>query len=410
MVSRRKYILTIIVVVLVTAFLTLTLGNVFLIEVGQRVVLSEEAYTEMRDIYQKYAKQESVMEIAKRDFLYEADEAKMLEGALEGTLKALGDPYTQFMTKEEFEALMQDTEGTYEGIGVYITPSDDKKIMIVSPIEDTPAEKAGLKTGDKIIRINGTEYTADQIDQAVSIMKGAPGTSVTLTVQREKEDGTSDVSDITVNREKIRIKTIKPSMLQDGVGYIRITTFDMQTAEDFKAAYMDLKNQGMKSLVIDLRYNPGGIIDATVGISDMFMGEGVVTYTKTKAGEVEYFKSDTEAEGMPIVLLINEGSASASEIMAGAMKDTKRATLIGTKTFGKGIVQRVQRFGNEGEGIKMTVSEYFTPNGINIHGIGIEPDIEIKLPEDAPGYGYEFYNTDNQLQKAVEVLKGKMNQ
>lgn len=410
MVSRRKYILTIIVVVLVTAFLTLTLGNVFLIEVGQRVVLSEEAYTEMKDIYEKYAKQESVMEIAKRDFLYEADEDKMLEGALEGTLKALGDPYTQFMTKEEFEALMQDTEGTYEGIGVYITASDDNKILIVSPIEDTPAEKAGLKTGDKIIRINGTEYTADQIDQAVSIMKGEPGTSVTLTVQREKDDGSSDVSDISVNREKIRIKTIKPAMLNDGIGYIRITTFDMQTAEDFKAAYQDLKNQGIKGLVIDLRYNPGGIIDATVDISDMFMGEGVVTYTKTKAGEIEYFKSDANSENIPVVMLINEGSASASEIMAGAMKDTERATLIGTKTFGKGIVQRVQRFGNDGEGIKMTVSEYFTPSGINIHGIGIEPDIEIVLPEDAPGYGNEYYDTDNQLQKAVEVLKSKMTQ
>lgn len=408
MVSKKKYILTIIVVVLVTAFLTLTLGNVFLIEIGQRVVLSEEAYTEMKDMYEKYAKQESVMEIAKRDFLYEADEEKMLEGALEGTLKALGDPYTQFMTKEEFDALMQDTEGSYEGIGVYITASDDNKILIVSPIEDTPAEKAGLRTGDKIIRINGTEYTADQIDQAVSIMKGMPGTSVTLTVQRLKEDGTSDISDVVVNREKIKIKTIKPAMLENGIGYIRITTFDMQTAEDFKAAYADLKSQGMKSLVIDLRYNPGGIIDATVGISNMFMGEGIVTYTKTKSGEVDYFKSDKDAEDIPIVLLINEGSASASEIMAGAMKDTQRATLIGTKTFGKGIVQRVQRFGNDGEGIKMTVSEYFTPNGINIHGIGIEPDIEIVLPEDAPGYGYEFYNTDNQLQKAVEVLKGKM--
>ena len=410
MVSKRKYILTIIAVVLVTAFLTLTLGNVFLIEVGQRVVLSEEAYTEMRDIYEKYAKQESVMEIAKRDFLYEADEDKMLEGALEGTLKALGDPYTQFMTKEEFEALMQDTEGTYEGIGVYITASDDNKILIVSPIEDTPAEKAGLKTGDKIIRINGTEYTADQIDQAVSIMKGEPGTSVTLTVQRAKEDGSSDVSDISVNREKIRIKTIKPAMLNDGIGYIRITTFDMQTADDFKTAYQDLKNQGIKGLVIDLRYNPGGIIDATVDISDMFMGEGVVTYTKTKAGEMEYFKSDANSENIPVVMLINEGSASASEIMAGAMKDTKRATLIGTKTFGKGIVQRVQRFGNDGEGIKMTVSEYFTPSGINIHGIGIEPDIEVVLPEDAPGYGNEYYDTDNQLQKAVEVLKSKMTQ
>lgn len=406
MVSKKKYILTIILVFLVTAFLTLTLGNVLLIEMGQRVVLSEETYKEMRGMYEKYAKQESVMKIAEQDFLYEADEKKMLEGALEGTLKALGDPYTQFMTKEEFSALMQDTEGTYEGIGVYITASDDNKILIVSPIEDTPAEKAGLKTGDKIIRINGTEYSADQIDQAVSIMKGVPGTSVTLTIQREKEDGTKDISDVSVNREKIKIKTIKPSMLEDNIGYIRITTFDKLTADDFKTAYNDLKKQGMKGLVIDLRYNPGGIIDSTVAISDIFMGEGVVTYTKTKSGEIEYYKSKASAEDIPIVLLINEGSASASEIMAGALKDTGRATLIGTKSFGKGIVQRVQRFGNDGEGIKMTVSEYFTPNGINIHGIGIEPDINIALPKDAPGYGYEFYNTDNQLQKAVEVLRG----
>lgn len=410
MVSKKKYIVTIIAVVLVTAVLTLSVGNVLMVETGQKVVLSKETYNQMKNMYEKYAKQESVMEIAKRDFLYEADEEKMLEGALQGTLKALGDPYTQFMTKEEFDSLMQDTEGSYEGIGVYITASDDNKILIVSPIEDTPAEKAGLKTGDKIIGINGTEYTAEQIDQAVKIMKGEPGTDVTLTVQRVKEDGTSDISDVVVNREKIKINTIKPAMLEDEIGYIRITTFDMQTEEDFKAAYKDLKNQGMQSLIIDLRYNPGGIIESTVGISNMFMDEGIVTYTKTKAGDVDYFKSDKNAEDTPIVLLVNEGSASASEIMAGALKDTQRATLVGTKTFGKGIVQRVQRFGNEGEGIKMTVSEYFTPNGINIHGIGIEPDVEIELSEEAEGYGAEFYDTDNQLQKAAEILKEKINQ
>ncbi|WP_312699973.1 S41 family peptidase [Sedimentibacter sp.] len=408
MVSKRKYILTIIVVVFVTAFLTLTLGNVFMVEMGNKVVISQEAYTKMKNTYEKYSKQESIMELAKREFLYEADEEKMLEGALEGTLKALGDPYTQFMNKEEFSALMQDTEGSYEGIGVYITESDDNRIMVVSPIEDTPADKAGLKTGDKIIKINGTEYTASQIKQAVNVMKGMPGTSVTLTVQRENADGSKDVSDLVINREKIRIKTIKSSMLDDDIGYIRITTFDMQTAKDFEAAYTDLKSKGMKGLVVDLRYNPGGIIDATVDISDMFMGEGIITYTKTKAGDIKHFKSDSKAENIPIVLLINDGSASASEIMAGAMKDTGRATLIGTKTFGKGIVQSVQQFGNQGEGVKMTVSEYFTPNGVNIHGIGIEPDIEIELPEDAEGYGYEFYNTDNQLQKAVEVLKQKV--
>ncbi|WP_326910516.1 S41 family peptidase [Sedimentibacter sp. MB31-C6] len=410
MISKKKYFITIIVVVFVTAFLTVSLGNVFLVEVGQKVVLPKETYSVLKDMYDKFAKQNSLMEFAKKEFLYEADEEAMLEGALKGTLIALGDPYTQYMTKEEYGALLQDTEGSYEGIGVYITASDDNKIMIVSPIEDTPAEKAGLKTGDKIIKINGTEYSADKIDQAVSIMKGLPGTSVTLTIQRTKENGKHETTDIVVNREKIRIKTIKPSMLEDNIGYIRITTFDMQTAKDFNAAYETLKGQGMKALVIDLRFNPGGIINATVDITDEFLGEGIITYTKTKSGDIEYYKSDKSADDIPIVLLINEGSASASEIMAGAMKDTQRATLIGTKTFGKGIVQRVQGFGSEGEGLKMTVSEYFTPNGVNIHGIGIEPDIVLELNPDATGYGYEFYDMDNQLQKAVEVLDEKLSQ
>lgn len=410
MISKKKYILTVIIAIFVTAFLTMTVGNVLMVEFGQKVVVSEENYNDMKSIAQKYAKQESVMDYAKKNFLYEADESTMLEGALKGTLNALGDPYTQFMSKEQFDALMQDTEGSYEGIGVYITASDDNKILIVSPIEDTPAEKAGLKTGDKIIKINGTEYSAEQMDEAVKIMKGMPGTNVTLTILRENKDGTNETSDLVINREKIKIKTIKPAMLENNIGYIRITTFDLQTAEDFDKAYTDLKNQGIKGLVIDLRYNPGGIIDATVDITDKFLGEGIVTYTKTKAGEMEYYKSDSKEDDIPLVLLVNGGSASASEIMSGAMKDTKRATLIGTKTFGKGIVQRVQKFGNDGEGIKMTISEYFTPNGVNIHGIGIEPDIVVELPEDAKGYGSEFYDTDVQLQKAVEVINQKIAQ
>ncbi len=410
MISKKKYFLTIVAVIIVTVFLTMTVGNVLLVEVGEKVVITQEHYTELNNLAKKYAKQESVMDYAKKNFLYEADEKVMLEGALQGTLNALGDPYTQFMTKKEFDELMQDTEGSFDGIGVYITASDDNRILIVSPIEDTPAEKAGLKTGDKIIRINGTEYTAKQMDDAVKIMRGMPGTTVNLTIMREGENGKKDIIDVVVNREKIRIKTVKPALLKYNIGYIRITTFDMQTAEDFKVSYNNLKNQGIKGLIIDLRNNPGGIIDATVEISNMFMGEGIITYTKTKAGEVEYYKSDKNMDDIPLVLLVNNGSASASEIMSGALKDTKRATLIGTKTFGKGIVQRVQKFGSDGEGIKMTVSEYFTPNGINIHKIGIEPDIVLELPENAPGYGNEYYDTDNQLQKAVEELKNKIGQ
>ncbi|HHZ01555.1 MAG TPA: S41 family peptidase [Tissierellia bacterium] len=407
MVSKRKYIFTIIVVVLLTAFVTLTLGNVFMVEIGQKVIISENTYRKLKEMHDKYAKLENIMQIVHKEFLYEADDETMLEGALAGSLKALGDPYTQYLSKEEYAALRQDTEGSYEGIGVYIAPSDDNKILIVSPIEDTPAEKAGLKTGDKIIRINGTEFTAEQIDAAVKIMKGEPGTSVTLTIQRVDSNGEHGIFDVDVNRETIKIKSIKAAMIEDNIGYIRITSFDMQTAKDFNNAYKTLKNKGMEGLIIDLRYNPGGMIDSTVEITNMFLDEGIVTYTKAKSGEIQYYKSDSSKEDIPLVLLINEGSASASEIMAGAMKDTERAILIGTKTFGKGIVQKVQRFGNEGEGIKMTVSEYFTPNGINIHGIGIEPDIEVQLNEDAEGYGYEFYETDNQLQKAVEVLKEK---
>lgn len=410
MISKKKYILTVVIAIFVTAFLAMTLGNVLMVEFGQKVVISEANYNDMKNIVQKYAKQESVMEYAKENFLYDADESAMLEGALKGALNALGDPYTQFMTKEQFDALMQDTEGSYEGIGVYITASDDNKILIVSPIEDTPAEKAGLKTGDKIIRINGTDFSADEMDEAVKLMKGMPGTSVNLTILREDKDGIKETSEVVVNREKIKIKTIKPAMLENNIGYIRITTFDLQTADDFNKAYNDLKNQGMKGLVVDLRFNPGGIIDATVDITDKFLGEGIITYTKTKAGEMDYYKSDSKADEIPLVLLVNGGSASASEIMSGALKDTKRATLIGTKTFGKGIVQRVQKFGSDGEGIKMTISEYFTPNGINIHGIGIEPDIEIELPEDAVGYGSEYYDTDVQLQKAVEVINEKTTQ
>jgi carboxyl-terminal processing protease len=410
MISKKKYILTVVIAVFVTAFLSMTLGNVLMVEFGQKVVISEASYNDMKNIVHKYAKQESVMDYAKENFLYDADESAMLEGALKGTLNALGDPYTQFMTKEQFDALMQDTEGSYEGIGVYITASDDNKILIVSPIEDTPAEKAGLKTGDKIIRINGTDFSADEMDEAVKLMKGMPGTSVNLTILREDKDGINKTSEVVVNREKIKIKTIKPAMLENDIGYIRITTFDLQTADDFNKAYNDLKNQGMKGLVIDLRFNPGGIIDATVDITNKFLGEGIITYTKTKAGEMDYYKSDSKADDIPLVLLVNDGSASASEIMSGALKDTKRATLIGTKTFGKGIVQRVQKFGSDGEGIKMTISEYFTPNGINIHGIGIEPDIEVELPEDAVGYGSEYYDTDVQLQKAVEVINEKIAQ
>lgn len=408
MVSKKKLLLIVVITVLITAFTTYTFGNFALVKAGDKVLVSENDFNIMKSYAQKYNKFEKLISYAKENFLYEADEEVMLEGALKGMLSALGDPYTEYMTQKEFNSLLEQTKGSYEGIGVYITPSDDNRIMVVSPIEDTPAEKAGLKTGDKIIKVNGTEYTADKMDDAIKIMKGMPNTSVTLTILRVDKDGKSQTFDVDIMRETIKLVTVKSSMLEDNIGYIRITTFDEQTAADFKAQYKALEKQGMKGLVVDLRYNPGGIIDATVEITDMLIGEGFVTYTQTKAGEREYYNSDKNKINIPYVLLVNEGSASASEIMAGAVKDTKSGTLIGTKTFGKGIVQRIQRFGSDGSGVKMTISEYFTPSGVNIHGIGIEPDIVLELNEGTEGYGSEYFSTDNQLQKAVEVIREKL--
>jgi len=408
MVSKKKLLLIVVITILITAFTTYTFGNFAMVKTGGKVLVSESDFNIMKSYAQKYNKFEKLISYAQENFLYEANEEVMLEGALKGMLNALGDPYTEYMTQKEFNSLLEQTKGSYEGIGVYITPSDDNRIMVVSPIEDTPAEKAGLKTGDKIIKINGTEYSAEQMDDAIKIMKGMPNTNVTLTILRVDKDGKPQTFDVDVMREKIKLVTVKSAMLEDNIGYIRITTFDELTAADFKAQYKALEKQGMKGLVIDLRYNPGGIIDATVEITDMLMGEGYVTYTQTKAGEREYYNSDKNKIDIPFVLLVNEGSASASEIMAGAVKDTKSGTLIGTKTFGKGIVQRIQRFGTDGSGVKMTISEYFTPSGVNIHGIGIEPDITLELNEGTKGYGSDYYSTDNQLQKAVEVIKGKL--
>lgn len=409
MVSKKKYIVTIVIVILLTGFVTFTFGNYAMVKAGNKVLISKDDFQVMKSFVAKYGQFESLINYADKNFLYDINVDDMLTGGMKGMLTALNDPYTQYMTKEEYNSLMEHTAGSFDGIGVYIAPSVDNRIMVISPIEDTPAEKAGIKPGDYIIKINDTEYTADTMDDAVKVMKGAPNTNVKITILRIDEDGNQKSIDLDIVRDKIRIVSVKSKMLEDKIGYIRITTFDQETAIDFKNQYTDLKNQGMKGIIVDLRQNGGGLIDSCVEITDMFLGEGYVTYTQTKSGEREYYNSDADKIDIPLVLLVDGGSASASEIMSGAVKDTKSGTLIGTKTFGKGIVQRISRFGTDGGGVKMTISEYFTPSGVNIHGIGIEPDILIELPADIEGIGLDYMNTDNQLQKGIEVIKQKMN-
>jgi carboxyl-terminal processing protease len=308
-------------------------------------------------------------------------------------------------------SLLEQTSGEYSGIGVYVSISEDNKIIVISPIEDTPAEKAGLKTGDKIIKVNGTEFTGEEMTEAVKVMKGKPGTEVTITVERERPNGELREFDLTIERANIKIQTVKHGEIEDGIGYIRITTFDDPTDEDFKKALDELtQEKEIKGLVLDLRFNPGGLLDAVVEVADELLGKTVITYTQEKDGEREYYNSDKSMVDIPLVVLINQGSASASEILAGAIKDTERGILVGEQSFGKGIVQRIIPL-EDGSGFKLTVSEYFTPDNINIHDIGIEPDVTIKLDEKAMEeglYGMEYYEEDNQLQRAVEILNRKI--
>lgn len=404
MISKKRAIIWAIVLVVITSSVTFIVSNRVQIAIKDKVLIHKNELEKFVNAYNKYYKLAALEEFVKENYLYDVKEEELLEGEIKGLFQALGDPYSVYMTKDEFSDFMEHTKGSYSGIGIIVVPGDDNLITIVSPIEDTPGERAGLKTGDKIIKVNGKEFTADQMDNAVKVMKGKPGTDVTITILRRDKEGNPIYEDLTITREEIRQKTVKADIVEGNIGYIRITSFDEQTYGDFKRELDALENKGIEGLIIDLRNNPGGLLDQCAEITDELIGEGTIVYTETKDGEREYLKSDKNKIDIPLVLLINEGSASASEILSGAIKDTKAGILIGTKTFGKGIVQRIRPL-NDGSGFKLTVSSYYTPNGKNIHEKGIEPDIVVELPEDITELGVNNLKEDIQLQKAIEVIK-----
>ena len=403
----KKRTISVVLIILLTNLLTFSLTNLVTLRFNDKVVVPKNEYESLIDVYENYSKVSSIKEYIDRNYLREVDNNALLDGQIKGMVEALEDPYSVYMTQDEFTSFAQQTAGVYGGIGVIVTPGEDDLITIVSPIEDTPGERAGLKTGDKIIKVDGVEFYAKNMDEAVKVMKGKPNTNVTLTIMRKDKDDKNQVIDIDITREEIRLVTVKSDVVDGDIGYIKITSFDEITYEDFKTHLTSLEKQNVKGLVLDLRNNPGGLLNICAEIADELLGEGDIVYTQTKSGEKDYIKSGKGQTSLPLVMLVNEGSASASEILAGAIKDHKRGELIGTTTFGKGVVQRIKDL-SDGSGIKLTVSEYFTPNGINIHGIGIEPDIVLELNEDVENIGVEYLNEDNQLQKALEVLKGKM--
>lgn len=405
--SKKKTVTFTIILVLITNIATFIISNLLPIPLNKKVIIPKNEYEELSEVYKKYSKVMAIEESIKKNFLKDVKDEKLMDGQLKGIFESLEDPYSTYMTKAEFDDFMEHTKGVYGGIGVIVSPGEDNLITVVSPIEDTPGEKAGLKTGDKIIKVDGKEFTADKMDAAVKLMKGKPGTYVNLTILREDKDKKAENLELKIKREEIRLKSVKAQMLEDKIGYIKITSFDDLTYKDFKKEFEVLEKDGAKGIILDLRNNPGGLLDVCADIADEFLGEGTIVYTEDKNGEREYLNSDKGKTDLSLVVLVNEGSASASEILAGAIKDTDRGVLVGTKTFGKGIVQRIIKL-PDGSGYKMTVSEYFTPKGTNIHGIGIKPNVEVKLPEDVDIIGPENLNKDIQLKKAIEIMEGKI--
>ena len=335
------------------------------------------------------------------DFLYKVDKEKLRQGELKGMVASLDDPYSEYLTLEDFNALAEQTNGKFFGIGVSVSSNEEGQILVIAPIKDTPAEKVGIKTGDLIIKVNGEPVSGNDLQAAVAKIKGDKGTSVKITIYRPS---TKETKDIDVKRDEIKLETVISNTIKD-LGYIGITQFNDNTYDEFTKALNNLKEKNVKGLIIDLRGNPGGTVDSVEKIANELLPEGTIVSAKNRDGQVVFdYKSDKEYVNLPMAVLINGGSASASEILAGAIRDFKMGTLIGEKSFGKGIVQSVFPF-PDGSGLKITTSEYFTPSGENIHKKGIKPDIEVKLPENVKGIGIEYLNTDNQLKKAIEVLE-----
>ncbi len=323
--------------------------------------------------------------------------------ALKGVAAATKDPYTMYYWGEEADAYMENIEGNYQGVGLYVeNNTKDDTITVVSAIAGTPAEKAGLVTGDIITAVNGESYRGSQLDEAVEKMRGEEGSEVTLSILKKDTGKTEDVK---LLRQKIVLQSVEGKMLTDQVAMARITQFTEDTAESFANCCNELSQKGMKKLIIDLRNNPGGIMEQAVAIADMFLPAGkVIVYTMDKHGEREDYISEGEGIKMPIVILTNGGSASASEILTGALKDHELAYQIGEKTYGKGIVQGVFNL-SESEILSITIAQYYTPNGSCIHKKGIEPDEEIKLDEEAyQNLSEKPDSEDPQLQAAIRYL------
>ena len=363
------------------------------------ITISREEYDRLK----KYEKLDMLLELVDMYYYEDVDHEEMLESAAMGLIVGVGDVYSVYYTKEDMEAFNEETEGEYAGIGCQLlADSSDQLITVTRVFKGSPAEEVGMRTGDKIVYVNDVYYSAYEMDDAVSVMRGTPGENVKVTVMRGLE-----TIDFDITRKVVNINYVEHQILDGNIGYVMVYDFLGNAVEGFASALDEFKTAGVKAMIIDLRNNGGGLLDASVEMADMILPEGTVVSMREKNGREEVFRIDNEYYDVPMVVLVNEYSASASEILSGAIRDYDEGTLVGTKTFGKGVVQSVVDF-PDGSGLKITTARYFTPSGECIHDVGIEPHVTVELDEDAvTKYGINNlpHENDAQLQKAIELIE-----
>ena len=397
--ERKNKIYKIIMIVAIAVFITFMVTSISLYTyfVNNPISITSKSSSSSKDIAGTLYK-----EIIDKYYLGDVDEEKLKEGAIKGYIEGLGDPYTEYISADEMEDYLSDTMGNFVGIGIYMVKNTEKgKIQVLAPIKGSPAEKAGIQAGDLILTVDGVDYSADEMTIASNKIKGEEGTTVTIEVLRGTE-----TKKYELKREKVKVNQVEGKVLSNNIGYINFTSFDETTADDFKAKFEELNKQGIKSLIIDLRNNGGGIVDQALQIADYVADkDSVLLYEVDKNNKETVKKAKTDPIiNMPIIILTNENTASASEILAGALKDLGKAKTVGTTTYGKGVIQQILKL-SDGSGLKVTIEEYQTPNRSKIHKIGIAPDEEVKLPDSVTNVLNVTESEDTQLQKAIEMLK-----
>lgn len=399
--KNSKKIYKSIMLIIVVAIVTFILTTVFIYnKIGTTSNYANNKILNSEFVRKIYA----LKNIIDDEYISDVNEDNLIDGAIKGYVEGLGDEYTEYFTKKEMEEFKTETDGNYVGIGIYMLQNTkDNTIVILTPIENSPAEKAGILPGDIIKKVDGVEYTGEDFEKIATYIKGKEGTTVKLEIERDGKELTFEIE-----RKNIDLYPIKSEVLENNIGYISISSFDEDCAKEFKDAYTELNKRNIKSLIIDLRNNGGGIVDEALEIADYVLEkDDVILITKDKNGKEEIEKSTKKPiMNIPIVILTNENTASSSEILTAALKEHEKATVIGQKTYGKGVIQELITL-TDGSGIKITTEEYYTPNRNKINKVGITPDKEVSLPETVTSSFNVERKYDTQLQEAINILKKK---